>query len=647
MSNSITAFFKGRTGVAESLYQYDYGMVLNISGLELPEVFEAHFQHTGDEETIAVIGMDNRLAIPDACLSLPGTVSVFIYTHDEDYSGRTEYIVNFRVLNRQRPADDIEETIDAARAIAEETVQPWVDAWLDEHPEATTTVQDDSLTTAKYKDASITTSKIEDEAITNSKVADEAITIEKIDPSAIDSTLTQEGYPADAKAVGDRFSNLLVDQLNLDVLEFAHFITENDYPSTQGMCVADGYLIVTRFKTDADPTIYYVIDIASKTVVGRYTYNTDHSNCLTYGNGYIYTAYSRTLYKIPFSDGIMGEMQTLTLPISVTALAYDHNENKMYFRAGGTGGTSRDIYESTGEDFANLSLLFSADVEMEDQTVQGLGFDGTYIFYPCSGSDYVERIFVFNKLGQIVKRYEIPRHMYSELEDVDFYNGNMFLNFNGVAYGGSVYCVSYLLSNESQAISSISGWKKNAYNRELATVYLDASNTVAFPDGSSDNPFNDMVSALRYLNAFGIAATIHVVAGTYGNVSLYQQNQTLTLDLETGVSITQLNVVRCTNVILIGSGTIGALRVEQGNCYLAGPIILQGSGSGAAISVYRGFITGYVGSIISYATAINCFQAVASITVSSSGTLDVTNVTGSNVNSIILFNSKLYGITIA
>lgn len=44
----------------------------------------------------------------------------------------------------------------------ETTILEHVDNWLDEHPEATTTVQDDSLTTAKYKDKSVTEAKLAD-----------------------------------------------------------------------------------------------------------------------------------------------------------------------------------------------------------------------------------------------------------------------------------------------------------------------------------------------------------------------------------------------------------------------------------------------------------------------------------------------------
>ena len=57
--------------------------------------------------------------------------------------------------------------------------------WLDDHPEATTTVQDNSLTTAKYVDGSITTDKIADKAVTKAKLADAVQTkIDLIDTNA-------------------------------------------------------------------------------------------------------------------------------------------------------------------------------------------------------------------------------------------------------------------------------------------------------------------------------------------------------------------------------------------------------------------------------------------------------------------------------
>lgn len=60
-----------------------------------------------------------------------------------------------------------------------------INDWLDEHPEATTTVVDDSLTTDKYKNGSVTTPKI----------ADGAVTLDKLDPNLF-SVVTDEEIAA-------------------------------------------------------------------------------------------------------------------------------------------------------------------------------------------------------------------------------------------------------------------------------------------------------------------------------------------------------------------------------------------------------------------------------------------------------------------
>lgn len=57
--------------------------------------------------------------------------------------------------------------------------------WLTEHPEATTTVTDDSLTTVKIKDRQITEPKMADNAISTRTVIDSAVTTPKIADGAV------------------------------------------------------------------------------------------------------------------------------------------------------------------------------------------------------------------------------------------------------------------------------------------------------------------------------------------------------------------------------------------------------------------------------------------------------------------------------
>ena len=120
MSNEITAYFKGTSGVSESVYQYDYGMLLIIDGPDLTAPFEVHFEHTGGVDAVTAIGQDNRVAIPNACLALPGRVTAYIYDHTGQHDGQTAYVVRFQVMNRARPVDEVTDEQDSAisKAIA-------------------------------------------------------------------------------------------------------------------------------------------------------------------------------------------------------------------------------------------------------------------------------------------------------------------------------------------------------------------------------------------------------------------------------------------------------------------------------------------------------------------------------------------------
>lgn len=107
MSNEITAYFKGRKGVCESVYQYDYGMVIILDSLEnLTGSFDCFFSTSGEDEAIPAIGADNRVAIPNEALTRPGDVTLHVPMHSAQNDSEVEYVVTFRVIGRARPVDD-------------------------------------------------------------------------------------------------------------------------------------------------------------------------------------------------------------------------------------------------------------------------------------------------------------------------------------------------------------------------------------------------------------------------------------------------------------------------------------------------------------------------------------------------------------
>lgn len=88
-------------------------------------------------------------------------------------------------------------TADAGAVSTPDALEDFVRDWLDEHPEATTTVEDGSITAAKLQQDFL----------------DEL--------TATDTTLTEAGMAADAKSVGDKFDELGLAAKD-DVVTIAH-----------------------------------------------------------------------------------------------------------------------------------------------------------------------------------------------------------------------------------------------------------------------------------------------------------------------------------------------------------------------------------------------------------------------------------------
>ena len=145
-----------------------------------------------------------------------GTASV---TLDESYAGSiagdtdlayfeirqgTQVIAsteNFRVSVLRSATDEGEEPAESY----DDIIPAAVYAWLEDHPEATTTVQDNSLTTAKYQDGSVTAPKLAANAVTTPKLADNAVTKPKLSAAlrnALGNVLRGEATGAVAQAHG-------------------------------------------------------------------------------------------------------------------------------------------------------------------------------------------------------------------------------------------------------------------------------------------------------------------------------------------------------------------------------------------------------------------------------------------------------------
>ena len=118
--NITTASFGGLREVATSpLWQYDYGQILKITGLDLPQAFEVHFSNSRKSgETITQIGTDSQVVIPDMYLTSGADIYCFIFLHDGLTDGETEYVIKIPVRERPEPSD-IEPTPEQQDTITE------------------------------------------------------------------------------------------------------------------------------------------------------------------------------------------------------------------------------------------------------------------------------------------------------------------------------------------------------------------------------------------------------------------------------------------------------------------------------------------------------------------------------------------------
>lgn len=110
--NTTTVTFFGRETAcfAQPLWQWDYGQILVIKGVELPESFEVHWTDKTSGTTTTTMGQTvdgvSSVEVPDVYLESGNTVFAYIYLHETEADGETEYKVTIPVLPRPRPVHE-------------------------------------------------------------------------------------------------------------------------------------------------------------------------------------------------------------------------------------------------------------------------------------------------------------------------------------------------------------------------------------------------------------------------------------------------------------------------------------------------------------------------------------------------------------
>ena len=120
--NSITLTFGGETSITadEKFTQFDYGQQIIFGDLELPSPFEVHFSNMKVGKATTQIGEDNVVIVPDEYLATGLPLYGWVYLHESDSDGETEYTFKIGVTRRAIPKDAItpEQEQAITRAIA-------------------------------------------------------------------------------------------------------------------------------------------------------------------------------------------------------------------------------------------------------------------------------------------------------------------------------------------------------------------------------------------------------------------------------------------------------------------------------------------------------------------------------------------------
>lgn len=193
MSNILNAVFDGsrRKAITCPLFQYDYGQILKISGVELPESYQVQFSNTEDAGVSkTMLGDADGVQIPDEYLLTGDYIYAFIFLHEGETDGETEYVIEIPVIRRPVPSE--ETPTPAEQSLIDQLLEQ-----LNQGVEAAEAAADEAGQAAETAVAGM-----------------------------IDDTLTIQGKAADAKATGDEISQLKAD--------LGDFVGETTQASTEG-----------------------------------------------------------------------------------------------------------------------------------------------------------------------------------------------------------------------------------------------------------------------------------------------------------------------------------------------------------------------------------------------------------------------------
>ncbi|MCD8019422.1 MAG: Ig-like domain-containing protein [Clostridiales bacterium] len=208
---------------------------------------------------------------------------------------------------------------------------------------------------------------------------------------------------------------------------------------TQGMCIADGYCIEAQTNSDYAKTHYVIYNLENDATTDFY-YSTKHSNSLAYNakRQEIACVSDGVVYLFHFENGKMSYKSTRKLSehfVKVSCI------DGVYYLSTG-------IQMFCTEDFNTMTRIFLGS---ERGINQGMGTDGEYLYICWYKYNSANTISVMSTSGELIQTYTVSQDLCREIEEVDFYNGDLYLNVNSNGSQNGIYVV--------QAEHDMTGWK--------------------------------------------------------------------------------------------------------------------------------------------------------------------------------------------
>ena len=153
----------GRYTVTAPIVKEDYGLYLQIEGVELPSTYEVDFSNSENSGTsVTMIGNADGVLIPSQFISTGKDIFAFLYHVGEDF-GRTVY--KFRIPNKVRPDRTNEEPTPEEQSVIDQTITALNDAVADAQ-DAQQAIEDMSVSaTTLAEGESATVTKTESEGV--------------------------------------------------------------------------------------------------------------------------------------------------------------------------------------------------------------------------------------------------------------------------------------------------------------------------------------------------------------------------------------------------------------------------------------------------------------------------------------------------